>query len=433
MTSPGRGSVVQRHRPADVASYADGSRVTSSAAMSGRRARTEAEWSVLLTAAEVLLERVPALTEQLIGDLAKHSPLFDLAVPRDEHWKQISEAMRYGIEAFAARRSDLRKDLAYAEELGRRRAEQGLPLDLLLYAYRRAGRLTWDALLDIVTEDEPDALPVLARTAGAMWAGIEQQAAATAEAYRAGELEMRRRSDERVQALLDALLEGDAAPGLAARAAAGLDLPEQGRYAVVVLPVDRRDSVHRVTSAGGMRLFWRMRAEQELAVVALGSSSLDELAAELADRCPGPGGIGPVVGGLAELGRARRLAETALATCGAEERALVRLSERLPTALVVRQPELAGELVQAVLGPLLELDPADRAVLLETLDAWLTAEGSAGRAATRLYCHRNTVFNRLRRLEHLTSRSLSRPRDLIALTLAVDAHRLAGAGGSAGG
>ncbi|MEV6955699.1 helix-turn-helix domain-containing protein [Streptomyces sp. NPDC051183] len=400
--------------------------------MGGRRARTEAEWSVLLTAAEVLVERIPALTDQLIGDLAKHSPLFDVAVPRDEHWQQISEAMRYGIEAFAARRSDLRKDLAYAQELGRRRAEQGLPLDLLLYAYRRAGRLTWDALLDIVTEEDPDALPVLARTAGAMWAGIEQQAAATAEAYREGELEMRRRSDERVQALLDALLDGDAAPGLAARAAAGLDLPEQGRYAVVVLPVDRRDSVHRVTSAGGMRLFWRMRAEQELAVVALGSSSLDELAAELADRCPGPGGIGPVVGGLAELGRARRLAETALATCGAEERSLVRLSERLPTALVVRQPELAGELVQAVLGPLLELDPADRAVLLETLDAWLAAEGSAGRAATRLYCHRNTVFNRLRRLEHLTSRSLSRPHDLIALTLAVAAHRLTGTSGPAG-
>lgn len=383
---------------------------------------------MLLTAAEVLLERIPELTEELIGDLAKHSPLFDLAVPRDEHWQQVSEAMRYGIEAFTARRKDTRKDLEYARELGLRRAEQGLPLDLLLYAYRRAGRLTWDALLDIVTEEDPGALPVLARTAGAMWVGIEQQASATAEAYRAGELEMSRRSDERVQALLDALLAGDGAPGLAARAAAGLDLPEQGRYAVVVIPVDRRDSVHRVGSAGGMRLFWRMRAEQELAVVALGSSSLDELVAELADRCPGPGGISPVVDGLAELGRARRLAETALATCGAEERALVRLSERLPTALVVRQPELAGELVQAVLGPLLDLEPADRAVLLETLDAWLAAEGSAGRAATRLYCHRNTVFNRLRRLEHVTSRSLSRPQDLVALTLARDAHRLSAGG-----
>jgi len=99
---------------------------------------------------------------------------------------------------------------------------------------------------------------------------------------------------------------------------------------------------------------------------------------------------------------------------------------------VVAQPEVASLLVSDVLGGLLELDPADRAVLLETLDAWLECEGSAGRAAGRLYCHRNTVFNRLRRLEQLTSRSLARPRDLIEMTLALDAYRLAGAPAATG-
>jgi DNA-binding PucR family transcriptional regulator len=101
----------------------------------------------------------------------------------------------------------------------------------------------------------------------------------------------------------------------------------------------------------------------------------------------------------------------------------------MPTALVVSQPELADRLVKDVFGALLELEPADRAVLLETLDVWLVCEGSAGRAAGRLYCHRNTVFNRLRRLEQLTSRSLARPRDLIEMTLALDAYRLSGVRG----
>ena len=141
-------------------------------------------------------------------------------------------------------------------------------------------------------------------------------------------------------------------------------------------------------------------------------------------RCSGPGGISPVVAGLAELGRARRLAELALRTCPPDATAVVRLDQRMPTALVVSQPELAGRLVSDVFGSLLELEPADRAVLLETLDVWLACEGSAGRAAGRLYCHRNTVFNRLRRLEQLTSRSLARPRDLIEMTLALDAYRL---------
>ncbi|MEU3922227.1 helix-turn-helix domain-containing protein [Streptomyces sp. NPDC029004] len=396
--------------------------------MAGHRARTEREWSVLVSASKVLLERVPRLTDLLIDELQAHSPQFDLAVPRDEHWQQINEAMRYGIEALAASRSAPRRDLRYAERLGRQRAEQGLALDLVLYAYRHAGYLVWDELLEIVTDKNPDALPVLVHLASDVWAGVDRQASTVADAYRDTEQEMQRRSDERVQALLDALLEGRSTPGLASSAAAGLDLPEQGRYAVVVVRVERaagREPFRRVATAQGLRFFWRMRTDYEIAVVALEAGvGLTELSAVLHRHCQGPGGISPVVPGLADLGLARRLAETALRTCGPDTRGIVRLDEHLPTALVVSQPELAARLIADVFGPLLDLDPADRAVLLETLDAWLECGGSAGRAATRLYCHRNTVFNRLRRLEQLTSRSLGRPRDLIEMTLALDAFRL---------
>jgi hypothetical protein len=396
--------------------------------MGGHRARTDREWSVLESASRALLDRVPGLTDQLIEELRAHSLQFDLAVPRDEHWQQIDRAMRYGIEAITAPRSAPRPDLEYARALGRRRAEQGLALDLLLHAYRHAGYLVWDELLRIVGEQAPADLPLLVHTASHMWSGVDLQATAVAEAYRTTEREMQRRSDERVQALLDALLEGRATPGLAARAAAGLDLPEQGRYAVVVARVERqggREPFERITAAEGMRFFWRMRADCEIVVVALEPDvGLTELVGALGRPCPGPAGISPVVESLTELGLARRLAETALQTIVPGGQQMVRLDACLPTALVVSQPELAARLIADVFGSLLELDPSDRAVLLETLDAWLEYGGSAGRAATRLYCHRNTVFNRLRRLEQLTSRSLSRPRDLIEMTLALDAFRL---------
>ena len=167
-----------------------------------------------------------------------------------------------------------------------------------------------------------------------------------------------------------------------------------------------------------------MRADCEVGVVALGADEgLDELAALLDGRCPGPGGISPVVDGLAELGPRAAAGRAGAADLSAGRDRDRPAGRRMPTALVVSQPELAGRLVADVFGALLALDPADRAVLLETLDAWLACEGSAGRAAGRLYCHRNTVFNRLRRLEQLTSRSLSRPRDLMEMTLALDAYR----------
>lgn len=235
---------------------------------------------------------------------------------------------------------------------------------------------------------------------------------------------MRRRGDERGGALLDALLEGRAEPGLAARAASGLGVPEQGRYAVAVLRAGLGGPAGVAMEAEGLWFFRRERADRECVVVALGDRDPAALVALLVRCCPGPGGVGPVADGLAGLGTARRLAELALLTCPPGTTEIVRLEERLPTALVVSQPELSARLVADVFGPLLALDPADRALLVRTLEAWLECGGSAGRAAGRLYCHRNTVLNRLRRLERLTSRSLSRPRELIEMMLALDAFRL---------
>jgi PucR C-terminal helix-turn-helix domain len=412
--------------------------------VAGRRPRTDHEWAVLDSASSALAERVPEIADRLLAELAEQSPLYDRAVPRDEHWQQICEALGYGIEALVARRADPRRDLAYAQRLGRRRAEQGLPLELLLTAYRHGGYLLWEELLETVVASDAEALPFLGRTATVVFAALYEQTATVTEAYRNTERELLRRTDERVQALLDALLEGHAEAELIRRAAAALDLPEQGRYAVVVLgdTVDRLGGLPgglggsgSLDEPDGLRVLWRMRPDGEVGLAVLGGKAgLAELAAAVAARSPGPGGISPEVGGLAELGRARRLAELALLTvapdAGGRREQLVRLDERLPTALVVAQPDLAGLLVDEVFAELLRLDATDRAVLLETLDAWLASGGSAGRAATRLYCHRNTVFNRLRRVEQLTARSLSRPRDLIEMTLALDAYWLRGAGGA---
>jgi DNA-binding PucR family transcriptional regulator len=134
-------------------------------------------------------------------------------------------------------------------------------------------------------------------------------------------------------------------------------------------------------------------------------------------------GVSPVVDGLAAIGDARRLADTALRACPRSGGTVV-LEEHLPAALVVSAPVLGAALSERVLGPLLRLDLSDRDVMLDTLTAWLACDGSAQRAAGRLYCHRNTVLNRLRRCEQLTGRSLTRPADVVELSLALAAHSL---------
>lgn len=165
-------------------------------------------------------------------------------------------------------------------------------------------------------------------------------------------------------------------------------------------------------------MLWRIRAGGEIGLVELGHHPLEsvrELLAPLGVRA----GVGPVVEAPAELARARRLAALALRTAPESEgpRTAV-LDERLPAALVAAQAELAGRLRQVVLGPVLALPAEDRRTLLTTLGTWLACRGSTTDAAQRLYCHRNTVSNRLRRLEQLTGRSLSDPRQVVELALA---------------
>jgi DNA-binding PucR family transcriptional regulator len=95
-------------------------------------------------------------------------------------------------------------------------------------------------------------------------------------------------------------------------------------------------------------------------------------------------------------------------------------------ALLVSDADTGWRTARIVLEPVLALDPETRTVLLETLRAWLAAGGSAAEAAKALYCHRNTVRNRLQRLEELTGRSLEDPRGVAELYLASEAVTLLG-------
>jgi DNA-binding PucR family transcriptional regulator len=86
-----------------------------------------------------------------------------------------------------------------------------------------------------------------------------------------------------------------------------------------------------------------------------------------------------------------------------------------------------------VLGPFLDLDRAERELLAHTVNAWLDCSGSTARAARRLFCHRNTVLSRLRRVERLTGRRLGNPREAAEVILALEAVRLAAPGPERGG
>ncbi len=114
----------------------------------------------------------------------------------------------------------------------------------------------------------------------------------------------------------------------------------------------------------------------------------------------------------------------ALACSPPGQPAVLRFEEHPVGVLVARSPELSGRIAQNVLGPVLHLEPGERDLLLGTLSEWIESGGSVARCAETLHCHRNTVRNRLQRVEALTERSLGDPVGSAELYVAVMATRL---------
>lgn len=230
----------------------------------------------------------------------------------------------------------------------------------------------------------------------------------------------------RIERSLNALLRGRTTGHAIELAAQILGLPMRGRYVVIV----HRNAgggappVHGKLPPilGGVRVLWVPRAECLVGVAVLGDADLSSVVEALPVSRASQTGVSLVIEGLERLSVARRLAELAVRTITRD--GIVCLEHGWTNLLLTACPKVAGELSWRVLAPLLSLDEQTRDLLLDTFTTWSAADGSSHRAASALFCHRNTVLNRLRRLESLTRRSLSTPRDLVELSLAVQAFLL---------
>lgn len=87
-------------------------------------------------------------------------------------------------------------------------------------------------------------------------------------------------------------------------------------------------------------------------------------------------------------------------------------------------PDQSVALAEKTLGRLMDLGRVERRELLDTLHAWIAAGGSTRKVGEVMHCHRNTAYNRLRRIERLTGRSLTNIRGIAELFIATEILRL---------
>ena len=375
-----------------------------------------------------LLERDAAVYDQVGPDL------------RTDVRESTRVHIRRGLEVLTGRRPAGGSSAAQVwRETGRRRAQQGVPLELVLNAYTVGARMLWEALVaHSQRKDGRGDEPVLLLAARIVWSNLDVQTAVLIDAYRRESLRLTRVDLQRQQSVLDALVEGRGAdPEYAAEVRDALGIDPDAPVGCLVALLDgevdaglepSEDRLERL----GLTVRWHVRGGTYFGLVAASSpgatgAAVSPLAEDLLVDVVGPQvrarvGVCVAPDGVAGFAAAYQLATRAAETMGRGTTGAVAVSQRLPEVLLAGSPQVAPLLLRETLGPLLAQPEAQSRTLLDTLAALLRHDGSPTHAAEELYCHRNTVIYRLKQIEELTGRSLASPRDKLLLELALMAR-----------
>ncbi len=200
----------------------------------GLDARVAAAWLTLLDEADEIADRI---SEAL---LVKDAEVYERAGPefRLDVRGNTREHIRRGIEAMAGLEGASHLTAELWRDTGRRRARQGIALELVLNAYTLGTRFLWEALVAQREHGRVDD-QVLLVAGQNVWSALDVQNAVFIDAYRRESVRLQRRDLQRQQSTLDALVEGRGAdPGFAGEARDVLGVGAEMDVACVVAPYD---------------------------------------------------------------------------------------------------------------------------------------------------------------------------------------------------
>jgi hypothetical protein len=314
---------------------------------------------------------------------------------------------------------------AAPEEIGRLRAEQGMPLAAILHAFRLDFRILWAALVNQARETEVSTKPEFIDGCIAVWNAVELITEEVVDSYRTRERELHdRRSDERETAFSDLISRGHTDAIARARSSRLLGFPDRGRFAVLSgsLPSDMGTSLGRLrTSLARMDLAAHFTgpSHDTQGVIHCTSISPERLRSILSVLADGRFGVAEISGGPGDLPRGMRLASAVADALPPDQAGVVFLADAWLETLMHSDIEISDAFVNHVLGPILELPHQESSRLLETLEAFIGCDGSISDVSSTTFMHRNTVRKRLDRVEALSGRSLAAPAQAAELVLAL--------------
>ena len=367
---------------------------------------------------------LPELLERVTLRLRREIPHY-AEMPIDDLRAQSETQLRYVLDELSG--SAIAAENGPAA-YGRMRAEQGVPLEVVLHAYRVAWAELWSGLLATAKEDRPSNEDLLNASTDFFWMA-DDYAGRMLAAYRERARELLLREEAERSATLEGVFSGYLHGSEALwEAAALLNLPYEGRYVVVAAatPTPGREALPGMKEAlqrAHMTSAWRLAPDVEAGIVSLrAKESTAALLDELRSRPEVRAGISAPYTLLASTPHALHVARLVLGTLPEGTGAIKQFDESPIAALLAASPDTASDLRKSVFGNLDELPADDLETLLLTLSTWYEAGGSVNDAAKLLYVHPNTIRYRLRRVQTQTGRSLENPRDVADIRAALMAN-----------
>jgi len=393
-----------------------------------RRAATGPECHpVVARLATELINELGALTEQLVIMLRQADESY-LAVDVQDLRGNVGTNLASFVGDLAAQRSP---STSSSRDTARRRADQGVPLGSVLHAYRLGFHIIWGALADKALRKGPEWLDGLVRESATVWAWVNTSSEAVNAGYRDALVESARKDEQQRMLLLDALFEGRLGEWkMLGGSLPAIGLPERGPYLTVIaetpaVGVENLAEASAFLRRRGVPSAWRLRADEQAGLVAVRQDRNAQVVRDLLTKvATGRVGISPEFDDAFDTCRALEVAAVARRCLPRGCTGVASIDDDWAAALLAGAPEISARVVHRLLGQVVAISPAERDILLTTLRTWLECGGNASAAARQLYCHRNTVRNRLHRLEALSGQSLSDPRGLAGLSIAAHGARL---------
>ena len=383
-----------------------------------------------------------AITEEIWTEIPSYASLDSQA--RSDVEEAASRNVTAFVRALREGRELPKREIESLAKVGEQRAQQGVPLEDVLHAFRTVGRVLWDHLSKQLHADSAPPMGIVIELAGTLMRFTDQISSAVARHYSVAQRSIVRQQEAARREFLHDLLLGtyrspDEMVSLARGFGYDLARPHIALVATATTSDPAREELEltraldrlgdRVEGLGQPMV--DRRGGQSIGLLGINSSEASlpgKLAGMLIDEL-GEGwqlGVGGAYAGVEGCRKSYLEAREAIEIGSViDPTARTYMFDDLLLYRFLRADlGLAERFVHDVLGPIIEHDERRKSELIKTLDAYFATDGSAKEAGKRLYAHPHTVTYRLKQIEKLSGRSLRDPEDKLHLHLAVKALRL---------